>query len=83
MTPINSFDNSSVISIQGTHQRILLERIAFGVAVIAFFWLLYKLYDYFFVKKQMNNLVEDTSRRVQAFLNPPFDPKLDGKKDLT
>ena len=83
MTPINSFDNPSVISIQGTHERILLKKIAFGVCLVAFIWLLFKLYDYFFVKKQMDNLVKDSSRRVHAFLNPPFDPKLDGEKDLT
>ena len=73
MTPINSFNNSSVISIQGAEDRLLMKILLAGAfvacAILAMCW---------FVKsKTFEKFSIDLSRRVSAFANPPSNNNTD------
>jgi hypothetical protein len=73
MVPINSFNNSSVVSIQGEENRLLMRILLLVACVVGVIltvcWL--------FKSKELKQFSNDFSRRMKAFANPPSDTKAD------
>jgi hypothetical protein len=73
MIPINSFDNPSVISIQGVRNRLLIRIALFGVLIAVLIYLVYEI----FKSKALEKVSDDVYRLINAFANPPSDIKTD------
>jgi hypothetical protein len=73
MIPINSFDNPSVISIQGVENRLLMKTILFILLVVGVTLFL----NWFFKSKELETISDDLYRRMIAFANPSYGIKTD------